>query len=281
MSSPKHEFTEILTSSDLLPTSSQEETFPAVITKNSLLSSPPPLSESSFSTTSIILSESPADLVHIYDNTFPDLQQYHDFITRKLTPWKQSLEFKHFNTLYLNHRQLKKNITAIRTQAQQLLDQANSLQTHHDLQMIELQRFIPAITNREFDHMLHRPSKEYPKPPRFTEIIRAPLSSQTRLKISNSMLASQGSRSQPSETLRNSPSRTTDKTTYTCFQCGSTLHIKWFCPDYRCPFCRHISPGHSQGNCPLRPIKHADEQNYHLGHYDIDGEDDGNLTGEH
>src|SRR5271168_2071066 len=161
MTSLNQEFTEILTSSDLLPTSSssktREETFPAVITKNSLLSSPPPSSESSFSTTSIILSESPADLIHIYNNTFPDLQQYHDFTNRKLTPWKQSLEFKHFNTLYLSHRQLKKNITAIRTQAQQcqLLDQANSLQTHHGLQMIKLQRFLPTIVNQELDHMLH------------------------------------------------------------------------------------------------------------------------------
>src|SRR5277367_2359326 len=114
MASPKREFTEILTSSNLLPTSSssktQEETFPAVLTENSLLSSPQPSSESSFSTTSVILSESPADLVHIYNNTFPNLQQYHDFINRKLTPWKQSLEFKHFHTLYLSHRNLKKNI---------------------------------------------------------------------------------------------------------------------------------------------------------------------------
>src|SRR5271156_5130710 len=151
MSTSKAEFTEVHTSSDLLPTSSssktQEEAFLIVFTKNSLLSSPPPSSESSFSTTSVILSESPADLVHIYDNTFPNLQQYHDVTNRKLIPWKQSLEFKHFNTLYLSHRQLKKNITAMRTQAQQLLDQANSLQTHHDLQMIELQRFIPTITN--------------------------------------------------------------------------------------------------------------------------------------
>ena len=38
--------------------------------------------------------------------------------------------------------------------------------------------------------------------------------------------------------------------------------------------------GHSQGNCPLRP-QHQPGHNYHLGHYDIDGEDDGNLTGEH
>src|SRR5271156_5309274 len=129
MSTSKAEFTEVHTSSNLLPTSSssktQEETFPIVFTKNSLLSSPPPSSKSSFSTTSVILSESPANLVHIYDNTFPDLQQYHDFINRRLTLWKQSLEFKHFHTLYLSHRNLKKNITAIRNQAQQLLEQAS------------------------------------------------------------------------------------------------------------------------------------------------------------
>src|SRR5271156_2458738 len=68
-------------------------TFPAILTENSLLSSPPPSSESSFSTTSVIISESPANLVHIYDNTFPNLQQHHNFTNRKLIPWKQSLDF--------------------------------------------------------------------------------------------------------------------------------------------------------------------------------------------
>src|SRR5277367_2395573 len=86
MTSPKTEFTKIFTSSYLLPTSSssksQEETFPPVLTENSLLSSPPPSSESFFSTTSVIISESMADLIHIYDDTFPDLQQYHNFVNR-------------------------------------------------------------------------------------------------------------------------------------------------------------------------------------------------------
>src|SRR5271156_1444395 len=100
--------------------------FPIVFTENSLLSSPQPLSESSFSTISVIISESPADLIHIYDNTFPDLQQYHDFENRKLTPWKQSLKFKYFHTAYLNHCNLQKNITAICNQAQQLLEQSTN-----------------------------------------------------------------------------------------------------------------------------------------------------------
>ena len=177
-------------------------------------------------------------------------------------------------------------MTILRKQAQLLLEQADSLQIHHDLQIVELQRFVPTIINKELNTMLHHPSKEYPKPPRFTEIIRTPLSPQTRLKISNRLVASQNSPSRQTAipvTSRGLTYQTTEKTTYRCFQCGSTEHIKWFCTKYRWPFCRTISPGHSQAKCPTHPQPEDQtyEHNYHLGHYDIDGDDDGNLTGEH
>src|SRR5277367_2502617 len=101
------ELVEVLTFSDLLPSTSStrnNETLSPVITKSSLLPSypmsmlsSPPTSESSFSsTTTVILTENPSDLIRIYDEIFPELQQYHDFVDRRLGPWKHLTEFKYF-----------------------------------------------------------------------------------------------------------------------------------------------------------------------------------------
>jgi hypothetical protein len=296
MATPNIEFTEVLTTPDLLPSSSPtpaNETFPTVITETSLLSSPPS-SESSFSRTTAITPEKPADLIQMYDTTFEDIQQYHDFVHRKLFLWKDSLELKHFHSSYMHHRTIRKSIADLRHQAQQLLEQANRLQTHHDSQMVDFQKFIPTIANKDLDYLIRRPSKVYPKPPRRPDMSPRPLPSITTPRLSSS------NRQSP---LRNSPSRLNPlpgflpsrshpgsssqaTTLYRCFQCNSKEHIKWFCPQYRCPLCKEISPGHSQGTCPVRQqtlqdvLDHQRDLNYHLGLYDIDSDDYGNLAGE-
>src|SRR5271169_3381087 len=48
---------------------------------------------------------------------------------------------------------------------------------------------------------------------------------------------------------------------YTCFQCGSPDHFKWYCTKYRCYFCHKLSPGHSQKQCPENQLIYDD-------HYD-------------
>src|SRR5271168_1174647 len=99
--------------------------------ETSLLSSPLS-SESSFSRTTTITSEKPADLIQMYDKMFGNIQHYHDFIQRKLFLWKDSLELKHFHSSYMQHRAVRQSIANLRLQAQQLLEQADKLQMHHD-----------------------------------------------------------------------------------------------------------------------------------------------------
>jgi hypothetical protein len=66
-----------------------------------------------------------------------------------------------------------------------------------------------------------------------------------------------------------------------CFQCDSPHHIKWRCPEYVCPFCRKRAPEHAQKDCPVRRQgEHAPFDDGLRGYFDIDGYDDGNLTGE-
>jgi hypothetical protein len=62
---------------------------------------------------------------------------------------------------------------------------------------------------------------------------------------------------------------------YQCFQCGDPTHFKWDCPLYICQTCDQVAPGHAPRACRGR----AYDDGIH-GHYDIDGYDVGNLTGE-
>jgi hypothetical protein len=62
---------------------------------------------------------------------------------------------------------------------------------------------------------------------------------------------------------------------YQCFECGDPTHFKWNCPFYTCRTCNETAPGHALRACHGRI--HDDGI---CGHFDIEGEYDGNLTGE-
>ena len=282
------EFVEVLTTPDLVPSSSQTPaTFSTVITESSLLESFPlsmlhetvpsgsqSPAHSSTSSSQTSVTYSPAELIQIYDTTFENPQHYHDFAERKLSPWKNTLEFKLFHSHYLHHRTITKTITELRAQAQTLLEQADAMQSHHTRQMVDFEKFIPTITRTDFKKQLFRPSKIYPRPMIPAQIlVPSPPQSTSRLRMSDRHIAS----------LR-APARTsfgrTASTRYHCFQCGSPAHIKWYCPDYRCQFCRRISPGHAAKECPDHPSQQHDSSYDPRGYVDVSGFEDGNLDGE-
>jgi hypothetical protein len=60
-----------------------------------------------------------------------------------------------------------------------------------------------------------------------------------------------------------------------CFKCGDPTHFKWDCPFYMCWTCKRTAPGHAPRACHERI-----HDNGLRGHFDIEGEYDGNLTGE-
>jgi hypothetical protein len=62
---------------------------------------------------------------------------------------------------------------------------------------------------------------------------------------------------------------------YQCFECGDPTHFKWNCPFYKCQTCGQTAPGHAPRAC--HGCIHDDGI---CGHYNIEGEYDGNLTGE-
>ena len=256
------EFTEVFTTSDLLsvPPSSSSK-FSTVITETSILETdlpPSPIHEN--------------DLVALYDETFPTPSAYHEFADQKLTIWKDSIEFKYFNALYLNHRHSTETIKKLRDQAQSLLEEANRIQGRNRVVKQEIRQFTTDLPQEEFRKRIHRPTKVYPKPRTFVRETFPPIRRHCPT-IRKPQFPVTPHRSTPFPTSQfASTSRI-----LRCFTCNSPEHFKWTCPQYRCPFCNRAAPGHSQKDCPRnKPSRYEDDIR---GYFDIEG-DDGNMRGE-
>jgi hypothetical protein len=90
----KDEFTEVLTEGTLFPTTKPAD-WNVVITEKALLEAmktPSPPSE-----------ETQRGLATLYNTTFPTLEEYHEFTVNCLVLGGNTMEYKLFNTLYVNH----------------------------------------------------------------------------------------------------------------------------------------------------------------------------------
>lgn len=238
---PKPEFTEVITIADS-PNPETTPEFTTVITENSLLDVNTPIPPMPHT-----------DLIEYYDQMFPTLELYQNFMKGQIAPWAHNLDVRLFDSLYRHQRSTTDSIKRLRAHAQKLLEEANALQERKYSLRSEIDRHLSTITKPELRRRLYNPHKVYPKTP--TTTTRRPL---------------------PTPSTSQRPVRSTRETRFAlrCFQCDSPSHIKWNCPDYRCKLCGHAAPGHSQRDC-LQPYDDGLR-----GHYDIEGERDGNLTGE-
>ena len=207
----KLEFTEILTASELLPSSSSNEEFPSVTTESIFIDNPSPSLE---------------HLVQRYDDIFNDHQMYLNFVNHKLAPWKNLLDFKYFDTLYQSHRSYRRSVSILRQQAQILLEEAEEFQRKDLNLQKEIDNHLQKITRNDLRRKLANPTKVYPRPPVSTFQETFP--------------------NRPRGTYVPRPNPRVIR----CFQCNSPQHIKWYCPQYRCRGCDKLSPGHALRECP-------------------------------
>ena len=87
----KIEFVNVVTEEELL-LSPVSATFSTIVTEASLIETPPidgQINEKTITT--------------LYDEVFVDTISYQAFTENKLRPWKNALEYKHFDTMYTNH----------------------------------------------------------------------------------------------------------------------------------------------------------------------------------
>ena len=149
---PKKEFIEVITDSDLTLTPTSHE-FSSIITEASLLNTETPIPPSPH-----------ADLIEYYNQMFPTLDSYKNFMNRRLGIWEQDLQVKYFDSLYRHQRATTNSIKILRDQAQKLLEEANRLQERkHSLQR-EIDHHLHTIMQPELRQCLYNPYKVYSQP---------------------------------------------------------------------------------------------------------------------
>ena len=174
---------------------------------------------------------------------------YWAFTKNKLRPWENTLEYKHFDTMYTNHWSLVNTIRKLHQQAQALLEEADILTGRDFMLWQEVKTHVSKITRTKLRKRLRKLTlfhfKETPIPP------PQPQASTSSLNLSPRWHRIQYMRS--GEPMR-------------CYECNSLSHIKWNCQHYVCPLCGQRQPGHAQKNCP----DHYHDDGTH-GYFDIEG----------
>ena len=153
----KTKFADIVTEGELL-LSPISATFSTIITEASLIKTPPiegQLNKKSITT--------------LYNKVFIDAISYRAFTENKLRPWENTLEYKHFDTMYTNHRSLVNTIRKLHQQAQLLLEEADILTGRDFILQQEIKTHVSKITKAKLCKRLRKPShfcfKEMPIPP--------------------------------------------------------------------------------------------------------------------
>ena len=153
----KTKFVDVVTKEELL-LSPISATFSTIITEASLIKVP--LAEGQINEKTIAT---------LYNKVFVDAMSYQAFTENKLRPWENALEYKHFDTMYTNHRSLVNTIKKLYQQAQALLEEADILTRRDFMLRHEIETHVSKITRTELCKRLHKPTlfrfKEMPIPP--------------------------------------------------------------------------------------------------------------------
>ena len=104
----KKEFAKVITNSDLTttPTPHSRE-FYSILTETSLLDTETPISPIPH-----------VDLIEYYDQMFPTLKSYKNFMDCRLGIWEHDLQVKYFDLLYCHQRATTNSIKILCDQAQ-------------------------------------------------------------------------------------------------------------------------------------------------------------------
>ena len=102
----KKEFIEVIIDSDLTPTPIPSCKFSSILTETSLLYTETPISPIPH-----------IDLIEYYDQMFPTLDSYKNFMDHQLGIWEHDLQVKYLNSLYCHQRCTANSIKTLCNQA--------------------------------------------------------------------------------------------------------------------------------------------------------------------
>ena len=163
----KKEFIGVITDSDLTPTPTHPSCkFSSILTKISLLNTETPVSPISH-----------IDLIEYYDQMFPTLNSYKNFMDHQLGIWEHDLQVKYFNSLYCHQQSTTNSIKTLYDQAQKLLEEANWLQERKHSLWWEIDYHLHTIIQPKLHRHLYNLYKVHPQSPVSTAWPTQPISS--------------------------------------------------------------------------------------------------------
>jgi hypothetical protein len=144
----KDEFTEVLTEGTLSP-STKPTDWNVVITEKSLLEA--------MKTLSLPPEEIRTGLTTLYNTTFPALEDYRKFTVNCLVLWGNTMEYKLFDTLYVNHQNHTRTIKKLWEQAMALLEEANRINERDMMIQHEIENHVRTITRSDLRQHIKKP----------------------------------------------------------------------------------------------------------------------------
>jgi hypothetical protein len=98
-------------------------------------------------------------LITLYDDTFPTLEDYREFTVNRLVMWGNTMEYKLFDSLYINHRNNTCTIKKLREQAMALLEEANKINDHDLMVRQEIESHVGTITRTNLCQQIRKPQR--------------------------------------------------------------------------------------------------------------------------
>jgi hypothetical protein len=215
----KDKFAEVLTKGTLSPTTKPAD-WNVIITEKALLDamrtpSPPP-------------EQTRRGLVTLYDNTFPTLKDYREFTVNCLVMWGNTMDYKLFDSLYINHQNNIRTIKKLQEQAMALLEEANKINDRDLMIQQEIESYVGAITKAELHQCIKKPQR-------------------VRVVVSPTPLPSTSRQSDNSH--RATYGQNYARCQHQCFECGVPTYFKWNYPFYKCQTCNQVVPGDAPRAC--------------------------------
>jgi hypothetical protein len=93
----------------------------------------------------------------LYDVTFPTLEEYHEFTVNHLVLWGNTMEYKLFDTLYVNHRNHTHTIKKLWEQAMALLEEENRINERDMMIQHEIENHVRIITKSDLHQQIKKP----------------------------------------------------------------------------------------------------------------------------
>jgi hypothetical protein len=143
----KDEFTEVLTEGTLSSTTKPAD-WNVVITLLDAMKTPSPPPE-----------ELQRGLVTLYNTTFLTLEEYHEFTVNCVVLWGNTMEYKLFDTLYVNHQNHIHTIRKLCEHAMALLEEANRINNRDMMIQHEIESYVGKITRSELCQRIKKPQR--------------------------------------------------------------------------------------------------------------------------